>query len=84
MSEFKEQMAISKFKATCLAVLKRVRETGRPVVVTRFGEAIAEVIPPALPERGKGWLGALRSEGRIVGDIIEPSASPDEWEALRG
>ncbi len=36
MSIERETMAISKFKATCLAVLERVRRTGRPVVVTRF------------------------------------------------
>jgi hypothetical protein len=31
-------MAISKFKATCLATLERVRRTGRPLRVTRFGK----------------------------------------------
>src|SRR5207302_1891342 len=38
-----EEMAISKFKATCLAVLERVRKTKKPILVTRFGEPIAEV-----------------------------------------
>ncbi len=33
-----EEIAISKFKATCLAVLERVRKTGQPVLVTRFGQ----------------------------------------------
>lgn len=35
--------AISKFKATCLAVLQEVRQTGQPILVTRRGEPIAEV-----------------------------------------
>jgi hypothetical protein len=34
---FMEEIAISKFKATCLAVLEKVRKTGKPVLVTRFG-----------------------------------------------
>ncbi|HUP18651.1 MAG TPA: PIN domain-containing protein [Gemmatimonadota bacterium] len=34
----KDTIAISRFKATCLAVMRRVKRTGRPVVVTRFGE----------------------------------------------
>ena len=38
-------MAISKFKAKCLAVLQRVKRTGKPVLVTRFGKPIAEVVP---------------------------------------
>ena len=41
-----EEIAISKFKATCLAVLERVRKTGEPVRVTRFGQVVAEVVPP--------------------------------------
>ena len=42
-----EEIAISKFKATCLAVLERVRKTGQPILVTRFGQVIAEIRPPA-------------------------------------
>jgi prevent-host-death family protein len=36
-----DEIAISKFKATCLAVLERVRKTHRPIRVTRFGEPVA-------------------------------------------
>jgi hypothetical protein len=35
-----EEMPISKFKATCLATLERVRRTGRPLRVTRFGKPV--------------------------------------------
>jgi antitoxin (DNA-binding transcriptional repressor) of toxin-antitoxin stability system len=41
-----EEIAISKFKATCLAVLENVRKTGKAILVTRFGEPMAEVVPP--------------------------------------
>src|ERR1035437_9960486 len=40
------EIAISRFKATCLAVLEDVRRTRRPVRVTRFGKPVAEVVPP--------------------------------------
>ena len=33
-----EEIAISKFKATCLSILERVRKTGKPIRVTRFGQ----------------------------------------------
>ena len=39
----KETIPISAFKARSLAVLKRVKQTGRPIVVTRFGEPVAEI-----------------------------------------
>ena len=31
-----EEIAIEKFKATCLAVLEKVKKTGQPILVTRF------------------------------------------------
>jgi prevent-host-death family protein len=78
-----ETVAISKFKAECLAILERVRRTGQPVLVTRFGQPVAEVVPPHAPARPAGWLGRYSSEGRIVDDIVSPAASESEWEALR-
>lgn len=78
-----EEMAISKFKATCLAVLERVRRTRRPVLITRFGEAVAEVVPPSAGRRPERWLGAMKSSGRITGDVVSPVADAREWDALR-
>ena len=78
-----EEIAISKFKATCLAVLERVRRTRRPVLVTRFGKPIAEVVPPSVPTRPARWLGSLRSTGRIRGDIVSPVVDAKDWDALR-
>ena len=39
------EIAPSKLKATCLAVLRNVRRTRQPVRVTKFGDPIAEVVP---------------------------------------
>ncbi len=75
-------MAISKFKATCLAVLERVRRTGRPILVTRRGEPIAEVIPPHPPVRESGWIGSLVTHATVTGDIVDPLVPTDDWEAL--
>ena len=73
------EMAISKFKATCLAVLQEVQKTGQPVRVTRFGKPVAEVVP-AKPEPKKSWLGCMRDSGEIVGDIVGPVGA---FEGLR-
>ncbi|MDO9515430.1 MAG: type II toxin-antitoxin system Phd/YefM family antitoxin [Syntrophales bacterium] len=77
-----ETIVISKFKATCLAVLNRVKQTGQPVLVTRRGEPIAIIEPPPQPERCESWLGMFRSRGTITGDIISPALSSHEWEVL--
>jgi prevent-host-death family protein len=80
---FMEEIAISKFKATCLAVLEKVRKTGKPVLVTRFGQPVAEVVPPPVKQRPIRDLGALRGTARITGDIVSPASDEDDWEVLR-
>ena len=77
-----ETIAISKFKATCLAVLERVRVTGEPILVTRFGKAVAEVSPPRAAKGGKRRLGDLAGTAEILGDLIAPAAPTEMWEAL--
>ena len=76
-----EQMKISEFKATCLAVLARVGRTGKPVLVTRFGKPVAQVVPPPRTS-GHAWLGALRDQGTVLDNLIEPAATTDDWEIL--
>jgi prevent-host-death family protein len=77
-----DSMTISKFKATCMATLERVRRTGRPVRVTRSGRPIADIVPPS-PERQKPeWLGSLRGTIEIRGDIVTQSSEPVPWEGL--
>jgi len=78
-----EEIAISKFKATCLAVLERVRTTGKPVLVTRFGKPVAELVPPHFSRKPNRWVGSLAGTGQINGDIVSPASEEDEWEALR-
>ena len=82
-----EEMAISKFKATCLAVMERVRRTGKPVRVTRFGRPVAEIRPPAPAEqvqRKLGFMaGTLGIEGAIESDIVGPIGALDETQTLK-
>lgn len=77
-----ERMAISKFKATCLAVIERVRVTGKPLVITRFGEIVAEILPPP-PARAGSWIGSMSSTGRIKGDIVAPVSGANDWDVMR-
>lgn len=78
-----EEMAISKFKATCLAVLERVRKTRKPVRVTRFGVPVAEVVPPTAKPVKKQWMGSMVGTGRVVGDIVSPASDEDNWDVLK-
>jgi prevent-host-death family protein len=78
-----DEIAISKFKATCLSVLERVRKTRRPIRVTKFGEPIAEVVPPSPKSTKKTWLGSMTGTARIVGDIVSPASDEKDWKVLK-
>ena len=78
-----EEIAISKFKATCLALIEKVRRTGEPILVTRKGQPVAQVLPPPPPQKPKTWLGCLSTKGKIIGDIISPICNEDEWEVFK-
>ena len=77
-----DTMAISTFKATCLAALERVRRTGRPLRVTRFGKPVADIVPPSPAPPPRAWLGTLRGTLDIHGDVLAPSSELATWNAL--
>lgn len=78
-----EEIAISKFKATCLEVLERVRRTRKPIRVTRFGEPVADVTPPSIPAAKRRRVGSMVGTARIKGDIVSPVSDPEDWDVLK-
>jgi len=52
------------FKARCLKLMDRVRETGTEFVVTKHGEPVARLVPYTAPRRG-GLFGAMK--GSVLG-----------------
>jgi prevent-host-death family protein len=75
-----EEILISEFKAKCIAILKRVQMTRRPVIVTRRGKPIAR-IEPIQQEVPRRKLGTLRKRLTILGNIVSEDTSRD-WEML--
>lgn len=77
-----EQINVSEFKATCLRLLEKVRQTGEPIEILKNGEPLA-VVHPAPSRSRKGAFGALKSTLRgPVGDLVEP-IDRMEWEAIQ-
>ena len=76
------EVAISEFKAKCLALLDRVHKTKEPIRITRFGKPVAEVVPPSA-ETSSDWIGSMKGKIEILGDIVSPANDLDDWEALR-
>ena len=78
-----ERIPVSKFKATCLAVLKNVNRTGRPVLITRYGQPVAEVVRPQRRASRSDWLGVMTGRIRFSGDVVAPAVDAKTWAAMR-
>jgi len=76
------EVAISEFKAKCLALLEQVRRTRQPIRITRHGKPVAEIVPPTGLQDRASWIGSMK-DSKIIGDIISPANEEDEWEVLR-
>ena len=73
-----ETLSVSKFKATCLAVLEEVRTKKKRIIITKRGKPIAEVVPVDYESKDI----PLKDTITYMGDIVSPVAE-DEWEVTR-
>ena len=78
-----EQIAISKFRSTCLSAMDQVRKTKRPILVTRFGVPVAEIVPPSALPRNSSWIGSMAGTGEIIGEIISPATPLEDRDGER-
>src|SRR5271170_7693721 len=68
------------FKAECLKLMDEVARTGQPIVITKHGKPVAQLVPvPAQPE---SLFGYMKDTLTIKGDIV--SAVREDWSALSG
>lgn len=73
------------FKAECLKLMDEVARTGQPIVITKHGRPVAQLVPvPAEPESLFGYMSdTVTIKGDVVGPTAEPwEADPDEHEPL--
>jgi prevent-host-death family protein len=73
-----DSLTVSKFKATCLAVVDEVATAKKRVVITKRGKPIAELIPYEAETEPV----PLKDTVAFLGDLISPVATED-WEALK-
>ena len=69
----------SEFKARCLQLMDEVSQTGQPLVITKNGKPVSQLIP--YRQRPSTLFGALKGSVIVQGDIVSPL--DEDWEALR-
>ena len=76
-----ETINASYFKARCLKILDRVRETGERIVILKRGRPVAELWPPSQAE-SQYPQAELKGTVTVIGDIVGPVVPPDHWDSL--
>lgn len=82
-SKKRQEVAISEFKAKCLSLVDQVSKTKTPLVVTRRGVPVVEVIPVGPDTSKANWMGSMTGIIKIKGDIVSPVIELDDIEAFR-
>ena len=67
----------SEFRAKCHKIMDEVAATGEPVVITKYGVPVAQLVPAV--QKPKTLFGALKGSILYMGDVISPIDV--EWNA---
>jgi prevent-host-death family protein len=75
-----EYIPAAEFKATCLKLMDRVRETRAEYVITKHGEPVAKLVPIGIPER-KSLFGFMKGTVLKYERPLDPL--DEEWDVNR-
>lgn len=75
-----KKMAAGVFKANCLAVMDEVQAKRETVVITKHGKPVAKLVP--VDSQVDDIFGFLHGKGKIIGDVVSPALTPEEWGEL--
>lgn len=75
-----KKMPAGSFKAKCLVVMDEVQANHETVVITKRGKPVAKLVP--VNQMTDEIYGFLADRGSVVGDIITPALSSEDWGAL--
>ena len=68
-------IAAGKFKDVCLKALDDVARTRSPVVITKRGKPVAQLVPYTEPSPAKSLA------GRIIKEAGDPFSTGEDWNA---
>jgi prevent-host-death family protein len=73
-----KRMAAGVFKANCLKVMDEVQAKRISVVITKRGKPVAKLVPVDTGKKDD-IFGFLKGKVTIVGDVVAPALSLEEW-----
>jgi prevent-host-death family protein len=69
-----KEIPADKFKTQCLAVIRQVQKTGKPVLITKHGKPLAKLVPV-----DDDIFGYMSGKVRIIGDIVRTTTPAENW-----
>lgn len=72
-----KQVPAGVFKTKCLAIMDEVQSKREPVLITKRGKPVAKLVPA--DDKPDPIFGFLEGKGEILGDIVSPALTPEEW-----
>jgi prevent-host-death family protein len=76
-----KKMAAGSFKVHCLAVMDQVQARKETVVITKHGKPVAKLVP--VTEDADEIFGFFKGKIKILGDVLSPALSLEEWGDLK-
>jgi prevent-host-death family protein len=73
-----KKIPAGQFKAKCLSIMDRVQKTGEPVLITKRGKPVAQLLPAA--SEPEDVFGYMTGKVKIMGDIVGPITPLEDWE----
>jgi len=70
-------MKASEFKSKCLRLMDEVADTGEPVIITKNGKPVSQLVP--FRKKPDSLFGRLKGSISIKGDIVAPIEA--DWDA---
>jgi prevent-host-death family protein len=72
-----KKMGAGAFKANCLAIMDEVQSKRVTVVITKHGKPVAKLVP--VNDDKDDIFGFLAGKVTIVGDVVSPALTLEEW-----
>ena len=66
-----------KFKVHCLAIMDEVQAKRQAVVITKRGRPVAKLVP--VEDEKDDNFGFYKGKITILGDVVSPVFTPEEW-----
>jgi prevent-host-death family protein len=81
MTMVTRRISAAQFKAQCLSLMDQVEAQRGEIVITKRGKPVAKLVP--IEQAPRSIFGCMAGTVEILGDLIEPTTAPSDWEANR-